>query len=216
MRNKKMMEAIDFTYVLLETYKGLPLTEKEAMVVLQIDHLLDQGNSLITADILSLRMGMKIKEIDTVLADLLKRGLVTYAKGEKGTLKTSLEPLRERIYSDFATRMEMEDDLGKRADSAEALKRLNAECEKSFRRTLSPIEQSTLSQFLMSGYEEEAIRDAIIDVGKTQKRTMGEVDKLLRAKRRRDDIAAEGVSAVSDTYDKSIEETIELGKKIFL
>ena len=41
------MEALDFRYLLLEYYKKLRLSENEVMVILMIDHLLEQKNTLI-------------------------------------------------------------------------------------------------------------------------------------------------------------------------
>ena len=55
------MEALDFRYLLLEYYKKLRLSENEVMVILMIDHLLEQKNTLITPDLLSLKMNIVAK-----------------------------------------------------------------------------------------------------------------------------------------------------------
>ena len=71
-------EAIDFRYLLLENYKQLKINEVEVATIFLIDHLINMGNPMITADILALRMTMKTAEIDKVLASLLDKGIIDF------------------------------------------------------------------------------------------------------------------------------------------
>ena len=94
MNETNPLQAIDFRYLLLDLYKQARLSENELAVVLMVDHLTRQGNDLVTADLLSLKMNLKVKELDEILAGLVKRGLIAYeSKGER--LFTSLEPLKK-------------------------------------------------------------------------------------------------------------------------
>ena len=68
-------EAIDFQVLLLDNYKKLKMSESQVVLVLMVDRLVNQGNPLITADLLSLKMSLDIKEIDKLIADLLTRGI---------------------------------------------------------------------------------------------------------------------------------------------
>ena len=61
-------EAIDFRFLLLENYKKLKISENELVVIFMIDHLVAQGNPFITADLLSLKMSLDIKDIDNLIA----------------------------------------------------------------------------------------------------------------------------------------------------
>ena len=61
-------EAIDFRYLLIENYRKLKLSENEVTTIFVIDHLIGQGNPFITADLLSLKMTLDVKEIDKILA----------------------------------------------------------------------------------------------------------------------------------------------------
>ncbi len=56
------LPALDFRYLLLENYKKLGLSENEVIVLLMSDHFLKQKNPLITADLLSLKMGIPVKD----------------------------------------------------------------------------------------------------------------------------------------------------------
>ena len=94
-------EAIDFRFLLLENYKKLKISENQLAIIFMIDHLVSQGNPFITADLLSLKMSLDIKEIDALIADLLTRGLIEYATVDGKTV-TSLNPLREKLFSNFA------------------------------------------------------------------------------------------------------------------
>ena len=57
-------EALDFRFLLLENYKKLKLNEQELATIFMIDHLVSPGNPFVTADLLSLKMSLDIKEID--------------------------------------------------------------------------------------------------------------------------------------------------------
>ena len=72
------MVAVDFHYLLLEQYKKLGISESDLIVLLMVDHLILQGNDLVTADLLSLKMNYKTKDIDNALASLLSRVFISY------------------------------------------------------------------------------------------------------------------------------------------
>ena len=89
-------EAIDFRFLLLENYKKLKISENQLAIIFMIDHLVSQGNPFVTADLLSLKMSLDIKEIDSLLADLLTRGFLEYAT-MNGKTVTTLNPLKEKL-----------------------------------------------------------------------------------------------------------------------
>ena len=90
-------EAIDFRYLLLENYRKLKLTEKELATIFMIDHLISQGNPFVTADLLTLKMTLDVKEIDQILAKLITKGMFEYKNVGKNTVAT-LEPLKQKLY----------------------------------------------------------------------------------------------------------------------
>ena len=93
-------EALDFRFLLLENYKKLKLNEQELATILMIDHLIGQGNPLVTQDLLSLKMSLDVKSIDTVLAALLTKGYIAFVT-EGGKTITTLEPLKKILFREF-------------------------------------------------------------------------------------------------------------------
>lgn len=205
------MDAVDFRYILLDTYKKIGIPESELAVILMVDHLLRQENTFITADLLSLKMTMKTKEIDAILASLVKKEYISYDVSPEG-MRTSLEPLKRKLYNQFQLEMAKNSENLLSAQRAETLTRLYGYFEKRLKRTLSPLENDLISSWLDDGYEEEDIQGALEEALFNNRRSMKSVDKMLRTGRRRSDIEKEGYSGVNDTWDKDIEKTIEIAK----
>lgn len=204
-------EAIDFQYILLENYKKLGITEKQLSVILMIEHLTRQGNSLVTADLLSLKMNFKVSELDATLVELVKRDFLAYEM-VGSDLVTSLEPLRDKLYRLFQLDVAREKQNLQNAERSSLLSGLYSYFEKRLNRTLSPIEQDTLSTWLDDAYSETDIKSALEEAIASGKRTFKSIDRLLRTSRKRDDIGKEGYTTVNDNWDKDIEKTIEIAK----
>ncbi len=206
------MEAMDFSYLLLEYYKKLGINETELSLLLMLDHLLKRGNDLVTPDIISMKMNLKSKELDSMLVSLIKRGFVEYAKSSSG-LSTSLEPLKKKLYAEFGSDLSRDRQNLYSAERSKSLSTLYAYYEKRLARTLSPIEMEQISIWLDDGFPEQSVKDSLEEAIATGRKSIKTVDKILRMAKRRDDIEKEGVSAISDTWSKSIDETLAIVKK---
>ena len=108
-------EALDFRFLLLENYKRLKISETELATILVMDHLISEGNKFVTADLLALKMTLDIKEIDKVLATLLKKGYLEYKTMGSKTI-SSLNPLKEKLYNDFQVSLTKENDTNSNED----------------------------------------------------------------------------------------------------
>ena len=124
--------AVDFRVLLLDLYKKLGIADKEALVLLMVDHLGLQGNKLITASDLSFKMSMPVEELDSILASLLKRDLISINGGV-----TSVAPLREKLLAQFKQELAKAKASPISKKRAEALGRLRDYAEKRFNRTLA-------------------------------------------------------------------------------
>ncbi len=204
---------VPFSYVMLETYKKLGVTDEEAIVILMIDHLLNQGNAFINADMLSLKMGKSPNEINSIMDSLLKKGLLLYVM--KGKMETSLAPLSEKCYSLFGEMIERQRSMTLGDEAANSLSEIISFFEDKLSRTLSPLEKDSLSEWLHSSYSVDEIKNALLDTIKTGKKTIRAIEKTLKARRKEDDLLKEGASAINDNWDKDIEETIAITKKIW-
>jgi DNA replication protein len=214
MKRNGLYSAVDFRYLLLDTYKKVGLTEGEVLVSLMVDHLLEQGNSLVTVDMLSLKMNLPSSEIDKIMVSLVKKGFLSYDTSD-GKMKTSLSPLETRLYSEFTSSLEKEKSELVNKEKEDSLTELNAFFENKLGRSLSPLESSMISDWLEASFSVEQIKDALKDCLALGKKTIKAVDKRLREKRADADISKEGVSAVSSSWDKDIAETMKIAKKMW-
>ena len=203
--------AINFEYTLMEYYKKLSLNEHDVCVIFMIKHLLEQKNTLITADLLSIKMKLPANEIDTILVSLMHKGYLSYKKTSKG-LTASLESLEEKLSELY--QIELNNNMNKKHNDAliNATKSIYEIFEKELGRTLSPIELSLIEDWLSNGLKVEMIVDALHEAISKNKTTIKAVDKILMQWQARDDLEIEGHSAISSNWNKNIKDTISIAK----
>lgn len=203
---------IDMEYVLLENYKKLGITETELAVIFMIQHLLKQGNTLITQELLALKMTLSIQDIDQVLSHLLSKRLIEF-ESDNGEMKTTLKPLEQRLYREFEVALlkRREESLEKGFDTQ--VQNIYGVFEKEFGRTLSPAEFQKIREWISLGYEEEVIIDALHEALDANKKSIRSIDKILLKKTARKDIQKEGYSAISEGWNKDIEKTIQIASE---
>ena len=204
------MEALDFRYLLLEYYKKLHLSENDVMVILMIDHLIEQKNQLITPDLLSIRMNLKINEIDKILVSLINKQLLDYDFSKK--IKVSLKPLKKELYKVFQKDMVKEHENRYNESKAAFLKNIYQVFEKELNRTLSPLEFSLIGEWVDQGFTDEQIIDALHEALSKGKKTLKSVDKVLLQWQARDDMEKNGFTTIKEDWDKNMEETLKIIK----
>lgn len=214
MNKKSIMSAVSFRYALLNSYKKMNIQENEVLVLLMIDLLLEQGNSFITNDMLSLKMNYSVSEIDKIVAGLMKRGYVSL-ETKNGKIKTSIDVLKEKAYEQFKKSMD-EESSGLLSENKEKdLQDLLTYFQDKFQRTISPLEREMIGNWINAGYKKEEIQNALLDSFREEKRTIKNIDRVLRSKRMTSDFEKEGYSASSSTWDKDIEETMNIAKSMW-
>ena len=206
-------EAIDFKFLLLENYKKLKISENQLAVIFMIDHLVSQGNPFVTADLLSLKMSLDIKEIDSLLADLLTRGFLEYAT-MNGKTVTTLNPLKEKLYSEFQISITKEAETKKKKD--EVLSNIYQSFESALGRSLQPMEIATIREWVDLGYSDETIINALKEALSQGKKSLRSVDKILLSWAKREDLETEGKTSIDDDWTKNLEETIRIAKTPWL
>ena len=208
-------EAIDFRFLLLENYKKLKISENQLVIILMIDHLLSQGNPFITADLLSLKMSLDIKEIDRLIADLLTRGLMEYATANGKTV-TSLNPLKEKLYREFQITISRENETKNNETMSAQLNNIFENFQKELGRSLSPLEISRIREWVSMGYTDEVIINALKEAINQGKKSLKSVDKILLTWAKREELENEGKTAIDDDWTKNLEETIRIAKTPWL
>ena len=208
-------EAIDFSYLLLENYKKMNLDENELATLFMMEHLINQGNPFITADLLSLKMHLNVHEIDGVLASLLTRGFIEYKKVENKTV-TTLDPLKSRLYREFQLALSKEEQRKTSQNVEKQLNNIYSEFDKLLGRQLTPIEINKIREWVSYGYSDETIINALKDTLARGKKSLRSVDKTLLKWSARDDIEKEGLTTLSEKWEKNLEETIAIAKTPWL
>lgn len=202
-------EVIDFRYLLIENYKKLKLSEVEVATLFVIKHLIEQGNPMITADLLSLKMTMSVSEIDKVLAGLLKKGMIDYVVVNKKTV-TTLDPLNNKLYREFQVSLAQEQEVYSNRKVEQQLENVYEQFQKLLGRTLSPLEVSRIREWVSFGYSDSMIIDALKEALSKKKKSLRSVDKILLAWSSRDDVEKEGHTLIDENWRKNIEETIKI------
>ncbi|MCQ2772888.1 MAG: DnaD domain protein [Bacilli bacterium] len=214
MTKTSAISLISFRSMILDCYKKIGLNENELVVILMIDHLLEQGNTLITGDALSMKMKLSAAEIDTILTSLFERNLVTYEDTGMG-LVTSIENIRIQAYEELKKSIHMEEEDGKEDEFFARKKKNISLFEEKLERGLSPLEESTIGDWINADFSDEEIKDALFDCLRSNSKSIKAVDRALRNKRREEDIIKEGVTSVDEIYDDDIEKTIEIAKQLW-
>ena len=98
------------------------------------------------------------------------------------------------------------------AEREEVLHRLFQYFEKRLNRTLSPLENDSISNWLDDAYNEEDIKNALEDALAKNKKSFKSIDKQLRIGRTKSDIDKEGYSGIGENWNQDIERTIEIAK----
>lgn len=203
------MDAVNLTSVLLDRYKELGLNELELTVVLLIDQLSKEEKSLITADTLALKMTLSNKEIDKILVDLINKKYVEY-DNSKGSLTTTVNPLKNRLLIEFQKQILSTMDEDKARKEEDTYQNLYGMFEKALRRNLTPLEINRLREWLRIGYSEEEIINSLKEASGKKSFTIGAIDKILLKRMTSKDVKKEGYSAVSEKWEKDIGETISI------
>lgn len=182
----KITNVVNFTYLLIEFYKVLGLSENELAVILVIEHLSQQENDLITAPMISLKMNLSEKEIDEILAKLYTAKMIEIETKGNRTL-TSLKPLQDMVYKAFQRSIFSEEEIEKDRELDEVRRRVLAEMEKLLNRTLSPIEVDRVNSWITEGVSEDIIMNSILDAKAKNQTSINNVDRYILYRMRRED-----------------------------
>lgn len=205
-------DAIDIRYILLENYKKMGITENELAVIFMIQHLLDQGNSFITQELLALKMTLPIADIDRVLTNLFSKKLIEY-ENVNHEMKTTLAPLKAKLYREFELDFlkHREEKLEKGFDAQ--VQNIYGTFEKELKRTLSPAEFQRIREWISYGYSDDVILDALHEALSENKASIRAVDKILLQRTAREDMQKEGYSAINGQWNRDIEKTIAIASE---
>ncbi len=202
----KIMDAIDWRMILVDNYKKLGLNENELSIILVTNSLIQKGVGFITPDIIALKMTLDFQSIDTCFTNLIKKEILTL----EGTnnLNISIEPLKKKLIEIFYDELKEEtsSSANKEQDDIFVL------FETEFGRALSQFEVNTIKDWFEQGNNAATIKEALNVATLAKVKTIRYIDKVLLEWKRREDLAKNGISPLSEKWRKNLEETMEIAK----
>ena len=208
----KKLSSIDFNSLLLNNYKRLKISEKEVVVLLLINNLLNNGNELITADLLSLKMNLSSDEIDEIMCSLVEKNYLTFASVDKdeNKLQTSLENLNRILYREL-TKTILGNEFIKSAEDNKKVEQLYEMFSLALKRNLAPLELAKIDDWLKEGYSCEEVSYALKKAQQDKKLTLRNIEINLRKSKISRDVDEEGYSFSTTNMSKQdIEEAIKI------
>jgi len=211
MENFKINQ-IDYRYLLVDTYKSLGLSEGELALLLVTDNILKEQPTLITAELLALKMNLDVKDIDKMLVSLMNRGFLEFTNvGDSSTLVTSIQPTYKRIADNFIKEIFTTTSLEDNKKSKESFSNIFQIFESELGRSLSPVEIEQIRGWVGAGTDEKLIIDSLHECEAKNKRvTIRQVDKIIVKRLTSSDVQKEGYSAVNDKYRQDLENAIDI------
>ena len=202
---KKIMDAIDWRMILVDNYKKLGLNENELSIILVTNSLIQKGMDFITPDIIALKMTLDFQEIDTYFTNLIKKDILTLEGNER--LHISIEPLKKKLINIFYDEVKKETSTSnKEQDDIFVL------FETEFGRALSQFEVNTIKDWFDQGNTASTIKEALNVATLAKVKTIRYIDKVLLEWKRREELARNGISPLSEKWRKNLEETMEIAK----
>jgi len=196
---------IDWKSLLLANYKSLDIKEEEVIILLMIDYCLQNGETVVTPDVLALKMNYDQSQIDQILSSLLNKGFITLDTNEEGKLQTSTNGIKYILISNLLKVEEVE----KKEKDLEKEKNIFEVFEVKFGRPLSYIEMETMNKWFEEGIEDDKILLALQEAIKARKKNIRYIDKILLEWRQQAERKEEGYTTITNNWHKDIKETIE-------
>ena len=131
-----------------------------------------------------------------------------------GRTVTSLNPLKEKLFSNFALSVSKESENKKAKE--EMLSNIYQSFEAELGRTLQPMEVSTIREWVDLGYSDEIIINALKEALAQGKRSIKSVDKVLLSWAKREELETEGKTTIKNDWNEDLEETIRIAKTPWL
>lgn len=210
MENFKINQ-IDYRYLLVDTYKSLGLSENDLALLLVVDNILREGPTLITAELLALKMNIDVKELDKMLVSLMNRGFLEFTNDYSSSLVTSVRPLYNRLGNNFVKELITTTSLEDNKQKHDAVVNIFGTFEKEIGRSLSPVELEKVREWISTGIKESLIIDSLHECqSKYKKVTLRQIDKIIVKRMTSTDVQKEGYSAVNDKYRQELETAIDI------
>ena len=210
--NKFKINQIDYRYLLVDTYKSLGLNEYDLAVLLVVDNILKETPTLVTSELLALKMSIDVKELDSILVNLMNRGFLEYSNlPNSNSLVTSITPTYKKISENFVRDLITYNAIEDNDNRKHSISNIYGTFEKELGRSLSPVELEKVREWVAQGIEENIIIDSLHEcISKNKRLTIRSIDKIIIKRLSSKDLKEEGYSAVNEKWKKELEDTIDI------
>lgn len=191
----------DWKLTLVNNYKNMDLDENELSMIFVVDALLEQGETFITPDMLSLKMTLSFEEIDNYFTGLLKRCYFSMDKD----LKLSIENVKKILKTKYQEEIVIEE---KKEENPELIHFF----ENEFARALSEAEVNTINDWVKNGNTMEKIKEALNIATIAKAKSIRYIDKILLEWQRKEEYHKHGKSTIADKWGRNLEEALEIAK----
>lgn len=191
----------DWKLTLVNNYKKMNLNEHELAMIFVVDSLLNQGETFITPDMLSLKMTLPFEEIDNYLTGLIKRCYFSMDK----SFKLSIDNLKNLLATKYQDDIIIEEE---KEENPEVIHLF----ENEFARALSEAEVNTINDWVRNGNTMEKIKEALNIATIAKAKSIRYIDKILLEWQRKEEYHKHGKSMMSDKWGRNLEETLEIAK----
>lgn len=199
---ESLFKQINWKNLLIANYKSLNLSEDEVMVLLVSDYCLEQGETLITPELLTLKMSMDGKKLSATLTALLNKNLIIYEEKD-GKLATSLNGIKRLLIDEFLKK-EGQPDANKNVQNLYNI------YESEFGRPLTYTEIETIKSWLETGFSESQIILALKEAVASKAKNMRYIDKILLNWKQQEERNKEGYTTISEDWRKDMEQSIKI------
>jgi DNA replication protein len=192
--------SVDWKLALVKNYKKMDLNENELSMIFVVDSLLQDGETFITPDMLSLQMTLPFEQIDSCFTALIKRCYLSYDK----SLKLSLDNLISILNTKYPTEISIETEVDENEEVIHLF-------ENEFARALSETEVSKINEWIKNGNTIAKIKEALNLATMAKAKSIRYIDKILLEWQRKEEFRTHG-KTISDKWGKNLEETLEIAK----
>ncbi len=190
---------IDYKKFLIRHYKHYKLNEEQLVVILCIDDILENMETLISAEDLLMYVSLSKDEVDKILVSLLELNYIAYVNNSSNKLITTLQPLYTKIVKDFKRDIYIENEEKKDKTTSSKINQLYPYFEELIGRPLNGKEVDRIGIWIRSGISENNIKEAVSKIkAKSNKISISAVDKVLHAISKSEDILVDGYSIQND------------------
>lgn len=188
-------KTISFNEVLIKNYVKLNLNETEAMILMILYNLQDDGNSYLSIKQLVNKVTLSEETLSDYVMLLVQKGMIEILIDEDGAETFNLDQTIDKL--GMLLNNNKTDDYDKRIIANEII----SFTEKIFVKPLTPSDLMVINEWVSSEYEMEDIKRAILETTKINKQSLRYADAILVSKKNAKRTACEQDPKIKELID---------------